>query len=103
MIWLKTKYNSSFSDLSAKDREAVLTGIENSSKSKSPATKAPAHRPRPQKHLETDPVMAFYWGVKQQTIFAYTTSQFFMTKEIIYELVPGRYIVHYPVKKLKTA
>jgi hypothetical protein len=100
---VKTKYNSSFGDLSAKDREAILTGIENSAKSKSPTAKAPARRLHPQKHLEADPLMAFYWGVKQQTIFAYTTSQYFMTKLIFYDMVPGRYNVHYPVKKLKSA
>jgi hypothetical protein len=100
---VKTKYNSSFGDLGAKDREAVLTGIENSAKPKSLTTKAPARRLRPQKHLEADPLMAFYWGVKQQTIFAYTTSQYFMTKLVFYDMVPGRYNVHYPVKKLKTA
>jgi len=99
---VKTKYNSSFGDLSAKDREAVLVGIENSAKSNN-AAKTPARRPRPQKHLQDDPLMAFYWGLKQQTIFAYTTSQYFMTKLVFYDMVPGRYIVHYPVSKLKLA
>jgi len=99
---VKTKHNSSFSDLSIKDREAVLTGIENSAKPKDGA-KAPARRPKPQKHLQADPVMAFYWDIKQQTIFAYTTSQYFMTKLVFYDMVPGRYNVHYPVSKLKHA
>ncbi|WP_295674242.1 gluconate 2-dehydrogenase subunit 3 family protein [uncultured Mucilaginibacter sp.] len=99
---VKTKYNSSFSDLSVKDREAILTGIENSAKPKEGA-KATARRPRPQKHLEADPQMAFYWAVKQQTIYAYTTSQYFMTKLVFYDMIPGRYNVHYPVSKLKLA
>jgi len=99
---VKAKYNSSFSDLSVKDREAVLAGIENSAKPDNGA-KAPARRRRPQKHLQDDPLMAFYWDIKQQTIFAYTTSQYFMTKLVFYDMVPGRYIVHYPVSKLKLA
>jgi hypothetical protein len=99
---VKTKYNRSFSELSVKDREAVLTGIENSAKPDNGA-KAPARRPRPQKHLQADPLMAFYWDIKQQTIFAYTTSQYFMTKLVFYDMVPGRDIVHYPVSKLKLA
>jgi len=99
---VKTKYASSFSDLGIKDREAVLSGIENSAKPKEGA-KAPAGRPRPQKHLQADPLMAFYWTVKQQTIFAYTTSQYFMTKLVFYDMIPGRYHVHYPVSKLKLA
>ena len=97
---VKTKYNSTFSDLSSKDKEAVLIGIENSSKPKT-AGKAPLRRPKPQKNMPQDPLAAFYGGIKQQTIFGYTTSQFFMTKEIFYDMVPGRYNVHYPVSKLK--
>jgi hypothetical protein len=100
---VKAKYNSSFGDLAAKDREAVLTGIENSNKPKAGAAKAPVRRPGPQKKLDADPLTAFYWGVKQQTIFAYTTSQYFMTKLIFYDMIPGRYNVHYPVSKLKLA
>jgi len=100
---VKKKYNSSFSDLSANDREAVLTGIENDGKSKTPKGAAPARNFKPQKNLEVHPLNAFYWAIKQQTIFAYTTSQYFMTKQIVYELVPGRYNAHFPVKNLKTA
>jgi hypothetical protein len=97
---IKSKYSSSFSDLSPDDREAALISIENSNKPKAGA-KAPARRPKPQKNLAADPLMAFYWGIKQQTIFAYTTSQYFMTKQIFYDMVPGRYNVHFPVSKLK--
>ena len=100
---VQKKYNQLFSDLSLKDREAVLTGIENSQKSKTGGSKPPARRFRPQKDMQAPPLDAFYWAMKQQTIFAYTTSQFFMTKEIVYELVPGRYNPHFPVKNLKTA
>jgi hypothetical protein len=99
---VQKKYNQAFSDLAVKDREAVLTGIESSHKPKAGA-KTPARSFRPQRNLEVPPLEAFYSAIKQQTIFAYTTSQFFMTKEIVYELVPGRYNAHFPVKNLKTA
>lgn len=100
---VQNKYGKSFSDLERKDREAVLTEFENSiSRAKAaPGNKAPARNARPQKNLGMPPLQSFYWAMKQQTIFAYTTSQFFMTKQIVYELVPGRYNAHYPVKNLK--
>ncbi len=98
---VQKKHNQSFSDLAAKDREALLTGIEESQK-KAAGTKPQGRRFKPQKNLEVPPLDAFYWAMKQQTVFAYTTSQFFMTKQIVYELVPGRYNAHFPVKNLKT-
>ena len=48
-------------------------------------------------------LQAFYSTVKGLTVFGYTESKFFMTKEIVYELVPGRYNAYYPVKNLKAA
>jgi hypothetical protein len=99
---VQKKYNQSFSDLAVKDREAVLNGIESSHKHKGEG-KTPALSLKPQKNVEAPPLEIFYRAIKQQTIFAYTTSQFFMTKEIVYELVPGRYNAHFPVKNLKTA
>lgn len=86
---IKKEYGRDFSDLGDKQREAILTAIERE-----------ANKP-PQKNQKPDPVNMFYGSVKGQTIFGYTTSQYFMTKEIVYELVPGRYNAHYPVSKLK--
>jgi hypothetical protein len=100
---VQKKYGQSFGDLNIKDREAVLTGIENSHKPKAGAPNAPARSFKPQKDLQVPPLDAFYQAMKQQTIFAYTTSQFFMTKQVVYELVPGRYNAHFPVKNIKTA
>jgi len=97
---IRSKYSSSFSDLNPDDREAALISIENNNKPKE-AAKAPARGPKLQKSPVADPLMAFYWGLKQQTIFAYTTSEYFMTKQIFYDMVPGRYNVHFPVSKLK--
>ncbi|HVV54153.1 MAG TPA: gluconate 2-dehydrogenase subunit 3 family protein [Mucilaginibacter sp.] len=41
---------------------------------------------------------AFFNTVKGLTVFGYTESKYFMTKEIVYELVPGRYNAWFPVK-----
>ena len=46
---VQKKYSQTFGDLSVKDREAVLTGIENSHKPPAGATKAPARSYSPQK------------------------------------------------------
>jgi len=100
---VKKKYNSSFADLDVKQREELLTGIENSGKAKAPAGAAPARSFKPQKVQDADPINVFYTTIKQQTIFGYTNSQYFMTKLVVYELVPGRYNAHFPVKNLKTA
>ncbi|TWJ04821.1 gluconate 2-dehydrogenase subunit 3-like protein [Mucilaginibacter frigoritolerans] len=98
---VQKKYNQSFSDLNIKDREAVLVEIEQNAK-KAGGAKTPAGRnTKPQKTVDANPLFAFYWAIKQQTLFGYTTSQYFMTKEIVYELVPGRYNAHFPVKNLK--
>jgi len=88
--FVKTKYGSNFRDLSKKDREAALIWIEKEGWAKKQKTQD-----------ETD-VENFYSTLKQQTIFGYTTSKFFMTKEIVYELVPGRYNAHFPVKSSQT-
>jgi len=89
---IKKEHGKEFGDLDQKRREAILTAIEKD-----------AQKPRPKsaQNSPPDPITNFYFSVKWQTINAYTTSQYFMTKEIVYELVPGRYNVHYPVSKLK--
>jgi len=100
---VQKKYNQSFGNLNVKDRVAVLIAIEESAK-KQGKVKVPAGRnTKPQKNVDANPLFAFYWAVKQQTLFGYTTSQYFMTKQIVYELVPGRYNAHFPVKNLKQA
>jgi len=85
---VKKEHGKNFGELDSKQREAILVGIEKGAQNTKPNTKP-------------DPVTTFFWGVKGQTVFGYTNSQYFMTKEIVYELVPGRYNVHYPVSKLK--
>ena len=38
--------------------------------------------------------------VRQLTIDGYTNSKYFMTKQVVYELVPGRYNGYFPVRKV---
>jgi len=82
---VKKKYDKSFAELSVKQREEMLLSIENDRDPKSIATPA---------ELKT-----FYGIVKEQTVNGYTHSQYFMTKQVIYELVPGRYNAHFPYKQ----
>lgn len=79
----KKLYNKSFADCSKKEREEVLKTFEKKDNGYS-------------KNL-----LAFYNTVKGLTVFGYTESKYFMTKEVVYELVPGRYNAYYPVKNLK--
>jgi hypothetical protein len=46
-------------------------------------------------------LLSFYNTVKQLTVFGYTESKYFMTNEVVYELIPGRYNAYFPVKNLK--
>ena len=45
----------------------------------------------------------FYRMARQLTADGYKGSKYFMTKEIVYELVPGRYNGYYPVSKVDLA
>lgn len=47
---------------------------------------------------DTRPEAKFYQSVKKLVIQAYTSSEFFLTKVQVYELVPGRYHGCVPVK-----
>ena len=107
---VKTQYSHSFSDLAVKDREAALNTLEksiktagNPAKSIKPVGDSQKSLPAPAKKQDIPPLHLFYSAIKQQTIFGYTNSKYFMTKQVIYELVPGRYNPHFPVSKLKTA
>lgn len=79
----KKQYGHSFNECSVKERTAFVSGIDQHSNNEK----------------DTSKLMAFYRTVKNQTVFGYTTSKYFMTKQIVYELVPGRYNAYFPVKK----
>lgn len=80
------KYGKSFNDLTVAERSAFANEIEKQSK-------VPNNKDKDNK------ANGFYWAVKGQTVFGYTTSKYFMTEQIVYELVPGRYNAMFPVKK----
>ena len=48
-------------------------------------------------------LVSFYRTARQLTIDGYTNSKYFMTKQVLYELVPGRYDGHFPVSKVNFA
>lgn len=102
------QYNKLFSDLEVKDRENILTTLEKSTKPAKdpqkaikPVSESGKSIEDPKKKPDVPPLQLFYGAIKQQTIFGYTNSQYFMTKQVVYELVPGRYHVHVAVKDLK--
>jgi Gluconate 2-dehydrogenase subunit 3 len=75
-------FNKSFADCSSRERESVLNTFE-------------------KKNNYSKDMLAFYNTVKGLTVFGYTESKYFMTKQVVYELVPGRYNAYFPVKNLK--
>ncbi len=89
----KKTYNKSFSECTKDERLSLLNTFE-----KKPEQKNPNPNDKYSKELH-----AFFGTLKGLTVFGYAESQYFMTKEIVYELVPGRYNAHFPVKNLKAA
>lgn len=75
-------YYKSFAALTARQREQWLSHLEQQPLTKSDLTN-------------------FFSTTKYLTVFGYTNSKFYMTKEVIYELVPGRYNGYFPVKDMK--
>jgi len=107
---VKKKYGNAFADLTDKQREECLATLEKSakpvtipSKSIKPVGEGQKSIEPPKKKPDVPPLPFCYQAIKQQTLFGYTNSQYFMTKLIVYELVPGRYNAHFPVKNLKNA
>lgn len=97
------QYEHSFNDCTTQERTAFITDLEKQSKAGAHMGKKGVTKKHDDKIDETPKLQTFYWMVKGQTIFGYTTSKYFMTKQIVYELVPGRYNAMFPVKKTATA
>lgn len=53
-----------------------------------------------QKDYSAD-LVSFCRTARQLTIDGYTSSQYFMTRQLVYELVPGRYSGYFPVSKTR--
>lgn len=86
---VKNEYDKPFSDLSQKQREEMLLSIENDKDEKST--------------INSKELKSFYGIVKSQTVNGYVTSKYFMTKQVVYELVPGRYNARFPYKQKQSA
>lgn len=52
---------------------------------------------------DTAELNAFYRITKDKTVQGYTQSKYFMTKKVVYELIPSRYNVNVPVKTTNKA
>lgn len=48
-------------------------------------------------------VVSFYRTARQLTLDGYVGSKYFMTKQVVYELVPGRYNGYFPVSQVNLA
>lgn len=79
----KTELKKSFVEASPADRASFLKKIEADKQSK-------------------DELNYFYSTTKRLVIQAYTTSEFYLTKVQVYEMVPSRYHGCVPVKALNT-
>jgi hypothetical protein len=67
----KKDFDKSFIDCTVQEKSTLLTGLEKD---------------------KADNALSFFYGqTKQLTIQAYTSSQFYLTKVRVYELVPGRF------------
>lgn len=51
----------------------------------------------------SEELVGFYRAARQLTIDGYTGSKYFMTQQVVYELVPGRYNGYFPVRNLRVA
>lgn len=81
------KFGKSFLDLNTQEKESFLGSLD-----KDP-------NQRTEKDLNSSSIIAFFQSLKQLSVFGYQNSQYFMTQVIRYELVPGRYKVHFPIQE----
>lgn len=102
--FIQKQYGKAFAQLDTKTREAFLLDIEKESKADSERSTttgdqkpAPAGTPPPANKYSGE-LKTFYFTTKTQTINGYTNSKYFLTKEVVYELVPGRYNARFPYK-----
>jgi hypothetical protein len=95
------RFGKPFAQCTQIQRENYLNELDHQQVEYQKAQKAAGNNPKSQ--AQANDVMAFYGIAKGETIFGYTYSKYFMTKEIVYELVPSRYNPNFPVKKTKGA
>lgn len=91
----------SFAECSTQQRESVLKSFEK--KEDGSAVKAGKKTTDTPANGYTKELNTFYWTIKGETLNGYTNSKYFMTKEIVYVLVPGHYNAWYKVPNQKAA
>ena len=79
----KKKFDKSFVDCSADERDALLKTIVSDQSKEAP-----------------EDAIAFYTKVKKLTVQGYMTSQYYLTNVRVYKLVPGKFNGCLPVTKL---
>ncbi|QEC51864.1 gluconate 2-dehydrogenase subunit 3-like protein [Anseongella ginsenosidimutans] len=75
----KERFGASFTKCKPEQRQELISDIEN--KASLPAE-----------------IFDFYQIMKQKTLQGYLSSEYVMTKQLIYEMAPGRYNGYFPVK-----
>jgi hypothetical protein len=94
----ESRYGKPFGQCSQAQRESLLNELDHKQAEYNKAQQANKNQ---KEEAPADDMLAFYGITKGETVFGYTYSKYFMTKQIVYELVPGRYNAYFPVKKLK--
>lgn len=78
------RFGKGFVDCTRSQRAAVIADIES-------------------KKINGNDIQAFYAIMKKHTVKGYMTSQYVMTKQVLYKLVPGPFHGSYPVTQKATA
>ncbi|WCT10886.1 gluconate 2-dehydrogenase subunit 3 family protein [Mucilaginibacter jinjuensis] len=94
----ENRFGKPFGQCSQSQRESLLNELDHK---QAEFYKAQQANKNAKKEVPADDMLAFYAITKGETVFGYTNSKYFMTKQIVWELVPGRYNAYFPVKNLK--
>ena len=98
----ETRFGKPFGKCTQAQRQSLLQELDHKHVEQAKAQKAKQEK-GDKTETPADDALTFYNIAKGETIFGCTYSKYFMTKQIVYELVPGRYNAHYPVSKFKEA
>jgi len=89
----------SFADCSVTERENILKSFEKKGPEVKPGPMGKKNKIQGFANGYSKELNTFYGIIKGETVNGYTNSKYFMTKQLVYELVPGRYNAWYPAKK----
>jgi len=80
----KDRFGKGFVDCNAHQRASIVSDLDN-------------------KKIDNKDIQTFYSITKKHTVKGYMTSQYVMTKQIVYKLVPGPFHGSYPITQKATA